>query len=479
MADVFDITPGLIERVDEYYRARCMANASLPRLAKKLEEGKATYDDAYKYAEAIGKARADAFAHEVSSDVLPDGRMYYNIADRLMTETLSADHKVVADYAAGVQELVNKRDGISLAAQTADLDKDKIKGFIEGICNAELFDDVAWKLGQPVVTHARSVVDDTVKKNAEFQGRAGIKATVIRNAAPKCCEWCSGIDGDYVYPNVPGEVFQRHDNCRCTVDYKGRRLTAYRGGTHSFRDQGEQERIEERKSYAEQTLEKQKEDHKRIAEASQIIDRFNSEYGIHIDSEVWDLDYESVVEGLQGIEYVIKEFPRAQSAFKKIGIMQGSDIMDAGYYGDINYNRDIYKTRYSVLYNHGLTPDNPANGLHPKGDNAFGSGAHEAGHLLEKAIIDLANGGESSFGERLYSNSFYAESIVNEAVNEVKKNTKYKIVRASSLKRQISRYALENDSECLAEAIADVSLNREAAAPLSKAIWDILKKELG
>ena len=254
MADVYDITPGLIERVDEYYRARCMANASLPRLAKKLEEGKATYDDAYKYAEAIGKARADAFAHEVSSDVLPDGRMYYNIADRLMTETLSADHEVVADYAAGVQELVNKRDGISLAAQVADLDEDRIKGFIEGICNAEVYDDVAWKLGEPVVTHARTVVDDTVKKNAEFQGRAGVKATVIRNGTSKCCEWCSDLSGDYTYPNVPREVFQRHDNCKCTVDYEGRRLTAYSSGgsSRTFRDQGEQERIDERQQLAQE-----------------------------------------------------------------------------------------------------------------------------------------------------------------------------------------------------------------------------------
>lgn len=249
MANTVDITPELIARVDEYYRARCIANASLPRLAKKLEEGKATYDDAYKYAEAIGQARADAFAHEVNSEVLPDGKMYYNIAEQLMDETLSADHEAVAEYAAGVQEIINEQGGISLAAQKADLDKDRIKGFIEGICNADIFDDVAWKLGQPVVTHARSVVDDTVKKNAEFQGRAGIKATVIRKAEAKCCKWCSGIDGDYVYPDVPSEVFQRHDNCRCTVDYKGRRLTAYNSGwkANTFRDQGEQERIDARK----------------------------------------------------------------------------------------------------------------------------------------------------------------------------------------------------------------------------------------
>lgn len=268
MGDIFDVTPGLITRVDEYYKAKCMSNASLPRLAKKLDEGKATYDDAYKYAEAIGKARADAFAHEISSDVLPDGKMYYNIADRLMNETLGADHEVIAEYASGVQTLLNEKSGINLAAQTADLDKDRIKGFIEGICHAEVYDDVAWKLGEPVVTHARSVVDDTVKKNAEFQHKAGIKATVIRNAVTNCCQWCNDLGGDYTYPNVPNEVFQRHDNCRCTVDYEGRRLSAYAvkdsssiwgiRDTHTFRDNGEQERINERKERAKKIEEERK-----------------------------------------------------------------------------------------------------------------------------------------------------------------------------------------------------------------------------
>lgn len=251
MADTSDITPDIIKKVNEYFRSRCMTNTMLPKLAKKLESGKATYDDAYRYAEAIGKARADAFAHEVTSSVLPNGRMYYNIAKPLMTETLGADHEVVSEYAKGVQNLVNNKSGIRLAAQIADLDMDRIEGFIEGICDGEFFDDVAWKLGQPIITHARSVVDDTVRKNADFQHRAGVKATVIRRAEAKCCEWCSDLDGEYEYPNVPSEVFQRHDNCRCTVDYQGRRLTAHSSGgvSHSLRDQDE---ISARRTRADQ-----------------------------------------------------------------------------------------------------------------------------------------------------------------------------------------------------------------------------------
>ena len=47
----------------------------------------------------------------------------------------------------------------------------------------------------------------------------------------------SNLEGDYTYTNVPREVFQRHDHCKCTVDYEGRKLKAYESGgkAHTFR----------------------------------------------------------------------------------------------------------------------------------------------------------------------------------------------------------------------------------------------------
>lgn len=250
-----DIAPKLIENVNRDFEKNLAEDKAAAELNEKLAAGQAKYEDAYNYAESVGNARARAFGDQISSDVLPEGKMHYNIASRLLDDSLTTDHDMVSEYAAGVQELYNETAEIGLKALKPDVDQDRIKGFIEGICNAEVFDDVAWKLAEPVITHARSVVDDTIKKNAEFQGRAGIKATVTRNADSKCCKWCSDLDGDYVYPAVPREVFQRHDNCRCTVDYKGRKLTAYRSGnvSHTFRDQGEQERISERIDEANNT----------------------------------------------------------------------------------------------------------------------------------------------------------------------------------------------------------------------------------
>jgi len=222
-----DIAPILIENVNTEFEKNCLKDVNMRKLTEKMLTGKVTYDDAYKYAESVGNARAAAFMSELSSEVLPDGKMYYNIADRLLTETLTEDHELVSEFAEQVQAAINENSKIRLKAQRADLNEERIDGMIEGVCNSDNFDDVKWKLGNPVVTHARSVVDDTVKKNAKFQHRAGIKVTVRRHAASDCCKWCDGLAGDYTYPGVPGEVFQRHDNCNCTLEYDGKKLTAY------------------------------------------------------------------------------------------------------------------------------------------------------------------------------------------------------------------------------------------------------------
>lgn len=38
--------------------------------------------------------------------------------------------------------------------------------------------------------------------------------------APGCCEWCTRQSGRYEYPDkVPADVYKRHDNCKCTVEY--------------------------------------------------------------------------------------------------------------------------------------------------------------------------------------------------------------------------------------------------------------------
>ena len=240
-----DVAIDLIKDVNTAFQKNCVKDRNISKLMEKLDAGEATYKDAYSFATSIGNARAKAFKSEISSNRLPDGRMYYNIGSRLLNNTLGEDYNLVAEYAQGVQEVLNAQRGISLKALKADKNKDRIKGFVDRLSSEEDYDKVAWILDEPVKVHALSVVDDTIQKNAEFQDKAGIGVKVIRIAEADCCKWCSLLDGEYTYPGVKGEIFQRHDNCRCIVEYDGRKLSAYesKNGAHSFREDNTKELI--------------------------------------------------------------------------------------------------------------------------------------------------------------------------------------------------------------------------------------------
>lgn len=214
-----DITPSLLEAIRRDFLENLEGNKRASVILQKIRNGKATYEDAGIYAEDIGAALADAFAANLSGETLPDGKMYWNIADRVVRPMLEQDHQLAADAAAEVQQHLNEAAGIGLKAQTAPVNEERVEGILNKLCAAEQFDDVAWMLNEPVKTFSREAVDETLRRNVEFQGKAGMAPKIIRRTVGHCCEWCSRLAGTYSYPDTPQDVYRRHDYCRCVVEY--------------------------------------------------------------------------------------------------------------------------------------------------------------------------------------------------------------------------------------------------------------------
>ena len=77
-------------------------------------------------------------------------------------------------------------------------------------------------LDEPVVNFTQSVVDDSIKKNAECQYQSGLSPKIRRISMGKCCKWCDRLVGTYDYAtvrNTGNDVFRRHEHCRCTVEF--------------------------------------------------------------------------------------------------------------------------------------------------------------------------------------------------------------------------------------------------------------------
>lgn len=244
-----DIAPELLEKIQNGYREKINESDVLNDIARKVADERATYSDANDAAQEVGKILSETYQEYLSADILPDGRMYYNIADRIVGSTMTEAYEYIADIAEIAQNTANKNAGIGLKAVRPEINRSKIEGIINRISNEDDFDGIAWMLDAPVRTFCQSTVDNFVKANAEFQGKAGRRPKIVRKTSGKCCEWCSRLAGTYSYPDAPDDVYKRHNNCNCTVEYDPGGGDKYQDvWSKTWRYQKDREHIEELKN---------------------------------------------------------------------------------------------------------------------------------------------------------------------------------------------------------------------------------------
>ena len=231
-----DIVPGLIERMEEAFRKEYDLSGEIQGLLGKVKNGTATYREAQQYALEVHKITGSIWRDYVSSEGLPDGRMYYNIASRLIPSSLDENYQLVADYTETVQQALNQKASIGLKAQRPAKNQDRIDGLVEMAAEAEAYDDIKATLDSGMENFVQNIVDESVRINAGFQASAGLEPKVIRSVNRPCCKWCAQLAGVYDYDDVyedGNDVWRRHRNCDCLIEYdpgsgKRKRVENYR-----------------------------------------------------------------------------------------------------------------------------------------------------------------------------------------------------------------------------------------------------------
>lgn len=213
-----DIAPELLEEVRQVFMSYRNSDKLLGQLLSKIEEGRGNYQDVSDYAVRLGELLSKALKLRVSADNLPDGKLYYNIAEKLLGPLLKENHELISYAARITQQSLNKAAGLGVKAVVPKLDEERLNELFNLAASYDNFEKAAWVLGEPVVTFSQSVVDDAIRENVEYHGKAGLHPTVTRIAESGCCKWCAGLAGKYDYP-VPRDIYRRHNRCRCLVFY--------------------------------------------------------------------------------------------------------------------------------------------------------------------------------------------------------------------------------------------------------------------
>ena len=109
-----DIAPELFEKIRKDYEANISNSKKIQAALKKADQGKADYITAYDYAKALADCLSKALNANISEDILPNGRMYYNIAERVVNPLLTALEDETAAYCDRVQKTLNDNAGIGM-----------------------------------------------------------------------------------------------------------------------------------------------------------------------------------------------------------------------------------------------------------------------------------------------------------------------------------------------------------------------------
>lgn len=131
-----DVVPELKKRIEEDFDARIAMDPIIRSFRKQLEKGTATAEDVSKYARRVGECASAALIATLKEENLPDGKMYYNIAERTIKPVFVKAHLMINEAAIAVQLAEDKKNGIGIKPIMSEFPEKRVEALINKIVHA-------------------------------------------------------------------------------------------------------------------------------------------------------------------------------------------------------------------------------------------------------------------------------------------------------------------------------------------------------
>lgn len=235
MSNVVDIAPELLDKIQKDFKKSFQNDNTIKEIYGLIQNGLVSYEEANQFSIRCGELLSQSYLKYLTNETLPEGKLWFNIAEKILTPTLTQNYDLITEVCSYAQENVNKVSGVNIQYIKPDINQNRIDGFVDKVSSYEKYDDAKWMLEEPVVNYSQSVVDDSIRTNADFHAKSGLTPQLVRKvdiferrialrgktrvsySIP--CQWCIGLAGTFDYYSAPSDIYRRHENCRCTVEY--------------------------------------------------------------------------------------------------------------------------------------------------------------------------------------------------------------------------------------------------------------------
>lgn len=221
-----DVVPELNEAIQRDFQRYVEKDRRIATISKRIRDGTAKLVEGHDYAERLGENLSASLVKNLTAEKLPNGRLYYNIAKRIVVPNLRENYNLTNDVVAEIQKIVDESLDIGLNATRADFPEERIQGLIDKMTVEDIpFERAVIWLKEPIINNSEAFFDDYIKANAKFRNDAGLKTTLTRTVVGGCCDWCRNLAGVYDYGDAPADIYRRHEFCRCTVTYQSKKTS--------------------------------------------------------------------------------------------------------------------------------------------------------------------------------------------------------------------------------------------------------------
>lgn len=203
--------------VREEVRERIERDALLAKLRKKIDSGKADFNDTFLYSDRAGKLLGEIFSRRLPDIPLEEreARCVELLRDRY------TDINALCDR---VQKALDEAQGLHLAPQHAPFNGERAHQIGSSLRDLSKPEETLQRRAESApATATRAMHDDRMEAESKFRSRAGLKCWITRKTDGKCCEWCDKMAGRFEYGEEPDDIYRRHDNCGCSVTFENGR----------------------------------------------------------------------------------------------------------------------------------------------------------------------------------------------------------------------------------------------------------------
>lgn len=220
-----DVAPTLSSKIEKDFEKSMENDRTVQRILKRIRDGTATQADVSEYAARVGKHSSAAMVGVLTPENLPDGKLYWNIADRTIRPRLEGDHKLVLSAARSTQKTINKSYGLNIDPPTTKINGRKVYNLLNTVTMDGA--NIESVLTEPVITLARTAYDGFQETNVQQMQQLGVAVIVNRtydgvglHDGKEACQWCIDRAGTFEGYSEAYDVgaFERHDGCGCTVE---------------------------------------------------------------------------------------------------------------------------------------------------------------------------------------------------------------------------------------------------------------------